>query len=190
MKKFFAVFTVLLCLLTATTALAASRNSPMSQQRDISVSSSRTLEKLYAQKKDARELLSLSYGYATISNSGGKSFTGESNSGHGIAYDYNGKKIFLTIRHGKYQRAEKINYELVFVFYSKKNWENFIANQTKFFTKETSVIMDDGNLSRYGKLLWQTNPKVVADGVYAFKVDKGSYDIFTLLNDMKIYKMK
>ena len=189
MKKFFATLTLLTFLLTATT-FAATRDTPERSQRRIDTASQQVLEKLYAQNPKTRELVKLAPGYAVLSYAAQSSSPVSAVLGEGIACNIGGEKNYIAMRTKPNGKFAQTKCKLVFIFGDNNTLTNFLDGKIKFFTRETEVLLSGGNMTPFGSLLVYTSPKIVASKVYVFKVDGESYDVFELLNNVKISRLQ
>ena len=185
MKKFFAVLTVLMCLLT-TTALAASSDSVAEQRRQVDQLCAKTLEKLYAKYPHAQRVINECYAYATLSNSGVKVLFVGSSHGRGVAINnQTGEKVYLRMQElsaGLGLGAKE--YNLIFLINTPEAWENFISGKTRFGT-EVEAAADDG--LNGGAI---EGAEYVATGIWAFQMTTKGLTLDATLNGTKIYKDK
>ena len=188
MKKFFA--TLLLCLFVTTSAFAAGNFSVNNQMREINAASVQTIKNLYAKYFDARRVIGNCYGYVTLTS------TAERNSssalrgiGVGVAYNNKtGERHFVRMAPKSALARNRLNnYELVFIIYDSKAWENFLAGKTRFIGENTTMNLDDNStfvISNIEGMKW------VAKDVFVFQVGKEISDIGAALQDMKITQIQ
>lgn len=183
MKKFFAALTVLMCLLTATTVLAA---TPAQQRKQIDELCDKTLEKLYAKYPHARRVINNCYAWATLSNSGVKVLFIGSSHGRGLAYNnQTGEKVYLRMKElsaGLGLGAKE--YNLIFLLNTREAWENFIAGKTRFGAS-AAASADDGISG--GTI---EGAEYVAPGVWVFQMTTKGLALEATLKGTKIYKDK
>jgi len=186
MKKFFAVFTVLLCLLTATTALAASKNSVAEQRKQIDQLSVKTLEKLYEKYPHAQRVINECYAWATLSNSGVKVLFIGSSRGRGVAVNnQTGERVYLRMKElsaGLGLGAKE--YNLIFLLNTREAWENFIIGKTRFGASAEASANDGvsgGSIE---------GAEYVAPGVWVFQMTTKGLALEAALKGTKIYKDK
>lgn len=187
MKKIFVLVTVLLCMFTATTAFASSKDSVAEQRRQIDELCDKTLAKLYAEYPHARRIIEEEcYAWATLSNSSVTVLFVGSSHGRGLAYNnQTGEKVYL--------RAEEISaglglgakeYNLIFLINTPEAWDNFIIGKTRFGAT-TEASADDG--VNGGTI---EGADYVATGIWAFQMTTKGFDLEATLNGTKIYKDK
>ena len=182
MKKFFALTALSICLFTAATVSAASKDSVAEQRRQIDQISATTLEKLYAKYPHARRVVGECYAYATLSNSGVKVLFIGSSHGRGLAYNnQTGEKVYLHMKElsaGLGIGAKE--YDLIFLINTRDAWENFIAGKTRFGAS-AEASADDGTIE---------GAQYVAPGVWAFQMTTKGLALDATLNGAKIYRDK
>ena len=185
MKKFFTVATILFCLLTVTTAFAAS-SSVAEQRRQVDELCDRTLQKLYAKYPHAQRVINQCYAYATLSNSGVKVLFVGSSHGRGVAINnYTGEKVYLRMKElsaGLGLGAKE--YNLIFLLNTRDAWENFIAGKTRFGAA-AEASADDGVSG--GTI---EGAEYVAPGVWVFQMTTKGLTLEATLKGTKIYKDK
>ena len=186
MKKIFAMLTVLLCLLTATTALAASKNSVAEQRKQIDQLSAKTLEKLYAEYPHAQRIINECYAWATLANSGVKVLFIGSSHGRGVAVNnQTGERVYLRMKElsaGLGLGAKE--YNLIFLLNTREAWENFIIGKTRFGAS-AGASADDGVSG--GSI---EGAEYVAPGVWVFQMTTKGLTLEATLKGTKIYKDK
>ncbi len=185
MKKFFAALTVLLCLLTATTALAA-KQSAAEQRRQIEALHDKTLAQLYEKYPHAQRVIGECYAYATLSNSGVKVLFVGSSHGRGLAFNnQTGEKVYLRMKElsaGLGLGAKE--YNLIFLLNTREAWENFIAGKTRFGASAEASANDGvsgGSIE---------GAEYVAPGVWVFQMTTKGLTLEATLKGIKIYKDK
>ena len=165
MRKFFTLATLLLCLLTVTTAFAAS-NSVAEQRRQVDELHDRTLEKLYAKYPHAQRVINECYAYATLSNSGVKILFVGSSHGRGLAINnQTGERVYLRMKElsaGLGLGAKE--YNLIFLINTREAWDNFIVGKTRFGAS-AEASADDGVSG--GSI---EGAEYVAPGVWVFQM--------------------
>ena len=186
MKKIFVALTIMLCFFTATTALAASKDSVAEQRRQIDELSAKTLNKLYEKYPHARRVINDCYAWATLSNSGVKVLFIGSAHGRGIAFNnHTGEKYYLRMKElsaGLGIGAKE--YNLIFLINTRDAWENFIAGKTRFGAG-AEASADDGVSG--GTI---EGADYVAPGVWVFQMTTKGLALEASLKDIKIYKDK
>ena len=185
MRKFFTLATLLLCLLTVTTAFAAS-NSVAEQRRQVDELHDRTLEKLYAKYPHAQRVINECYAYATLSNSGVKILFVGSSHGRGLAINnQTGERVYLRMKElsaGLGLGAKE--YNLIFLINTREAWDNFIVGKTRFGAS-AEASADDGVSG--GSI---EGAEYVAPGVWVFQMTTKGLELEATLNGIKIYKDK
>lgn len=184
MKKFFALTALLICLFTAATVSAASKDSIAEQRRQIDQLSAETLALLYAKYPHAQRVIGECYAYATLSNSGVKVLFIGSSHGRGLAYNnQTGEKVYLHMKElsaGLGLGAKE--YKLIFLINTRDAWENFIAGKTRFGASAEASADD----SVHGGTI--EGAEYVAPGVWAFQMTTKGLALEATLNGTKIYK--
>ena len=185
MKKIFAALTVLLCLLTATTALAA-KQSVAEQRRQIEALHDKTLAQLCEKYPHARRVIGDCYAYATLSNSGVKVLFVGSSHGRGLAFNNRtGERVYLRMKElsaGLGLGAKE--YNLIFLLNTREAWENFIAGKTRFGASAEASANDGvsgGSIE---------GAEYVAPGVWVFQMTTKGLTLEATLKGIKIYKDK
>lgn len=185
MKKFFAALTVLMCLLTASTAIAA-KDSAAEQRWQIDQLSAKTLDKLYAKYPHARRVIENCYAWATLSNSGVKVLFIGSSHGRGVAVNnQTGERVYLRMKElsaGLGLGAKE--YNLIFLLNTPDAWENFIVGKTRFGAS-AEASADDGYSG--GTI---EGAEYVAPGVWVFQMTTKGLALEATLKGTKIYKDK
>ena len=185
MRKFFTLATLLLCLLTVTTAFAAS-NSVAEQRRQVDELHDRTLEKLYAKYPHAQRVINECYAYATLSNSGVKILFVGSSHGRGLAINnQTGERVYLRMKElsaGLGLGAKE--YNLIFLINTREAWDNFIVGKTRFGAS-AEASADDGVSG--GSI---EGAEYVAPGVWVFQMTTKGLALEATLKGTKIYKDK
>ena len=182
MKKFIAALTVLVCLLTASTA----KDSAAEQRWQIDQLSAKTLDKLYAKYPHARRVIENCYAWATLSNSGVKVLFIGSSHGRGVAVNnQTGERVYLRIKElsaGLGLGAKE--YNLIFLLNTPDAWENFIVGKTRFGAS-AEASADDGYSG--GTI---EGAEYVAPGVWVFQMTTKGLALEATLKGTKIYKDK
>ena len=185
MKKFIAALTVLVCLLTASTAFAA-KDSAAEQRWQIDQLSAKTLDKLYAKYPHARRVIENCYAWATLSNSGVKVLFIGSSHGRGVAVNnQTGERVYLRMKElsaGLGLGAKE--YNLIFLLNTPDAWENFIVGKTRFGAS-AEASADDGYSG--GTI---EGAEYVAPGVWVFQTTTKGLALEATLKGTKIYKDK
>ncbi|MBR0289873.1 MAG: hypothetical protein IJQ82_12930 [Selenomonadaceae bacterium] len=186
MKRIFVLATLLLCMLTATTTFAASKDSVVEQRRQVDQLSAKVLEKLYETYPHAQRVIEECYAYATLSNSDVEVLFVGSSHGRGLAYNnQTGEKVYL--------RMEELSaglgigakeYNLIFLINTRDAWENFIAGKTRFGAS-AEASADDG--INGGSI---EGAEYVAPGVWVFQMTTKGLELEATLKGTKIYKDK
>ena len=183
MKRFFAVLTVLLCMVTTSTVLAA---SVAEQRTQIDELHDKTLQKLYAKYPHAQRVINECYAYATLSNSGVKVLFVGSSHGRGEAINnQTGEKVYLHMEElsaGLGIGAEE--YNLIFLINTREAWDNFISGETRFGASAEASLDDGVN----GGTI--EGAEYVAPGVWAFQMTTKGLALEATLNGIKIYADK
>ena len=184
MKKFFAL-TVLLCLLTATTAFAAS-GSVAEQRRQVDELSAKTLSKLYAKYPHAQRVIGECYAYATLSNTGIKFGLFGDAHGRGVAINnQTGERVYLRMKElsAGFGIGAK-EYDLIFLLNTREAWDNFIIGKIRFGAS-AEASADDGVSG--GTI---EGAEYVAPGVWVFQMTTKGLALEATLKGTKIYKDK
>lgn len=185
MKKFLVTLTVLMCLLTATTAFAA-KDSAAEQRWQIDQLSAKTLDKLYAKYPHARRVIDNCYAWATLSNSGVEVLFIGSSHGRGVAVNNRtGERVYLRMKElsaGLGIGAKE--YNLIFLINTPEAWENFIVGKTRFGAS-AEASADDGYSG--GTI---EGAEYVAPGVWVFQMTTKGLALEATLKGTKIYKDK
>lgn len=186
MKKFFTALTVLLSMLTVTTAFAA-KQSADEQRRQVDELSAKTLEKLYAKYPHAQRVIEEEcYAYATLSNSGVKVLFVGSSHGRGIAYNnQTGEKVYLRMKElsaGLGLGAKE--YNLIFLINTRDAWDNFIAGKTRFGGAAEASANDGVKGGSF------EGAEYVAPGVWVYQMTTKGLALEATLKGTKIYKDK
>ena len=185
MKKFIAALTVLMCLLTASTAFAA-KDSAAEQRWQIDQLSAKTLDKLYAKYPHARRVIENCYAWATLSNSGVKVLFIGSSHGRGVAVNnQTGERVYLRMKElsaGLGLGAKE--YNLIFLLNTPDAWENFIVGKTRFGAS-AEASADDGYSG--GTI---EGAEYVAPSVWVFQMTTKGLALEATLKGTKIYKDK
>ena len=186
MRKFLTLATILFCLLTVTTAFAASKDSVAEQRRQVDALCDKTLAKLYAKYPHAPRVINECYAWATLSNSGVKVLFVGSSHGRGIAYNnQTGEKYYMRMKEisaGLGLGAKE--YNLIFLLNTRDAWENFIAGKTRFGAS-AEASADDG--INGGTI---EGAEYVAPGVWVFQMTTKGLALEATLKGTKIYKDK
>lgn len=182
MKKFFAILTILLCMLT-TSAFAASADE---ERRQVDELSNKTLTKLYERYPGARYVIQNCYAWATLSNSGVKVLFIGSAHGRGVAVNNElGERVYLRMKElsaGLGIGAKE--YDLVFLINTREAWENFIAGKTRF-AASAEAAADDGYTG--GEIEGAT---YVAPAVWVYQMTTKGLALEATLKGTKIYRDK
>ena len=182
-KKFLTALTVLLCLLTASTALAA---SVAEQRAQINELHDKTLAKLYEKYPHARRVINQCYAYATLSNSGVKVLFVGSSHGRGVAINrQTGERVYLRMKElsaGLGLGAKE--YDLIFLLNTRDAWDNFIIGKTRFGAS-AEASADDGVSG--GTI---EGAEYVAPGVWVFQMTTKGLALEATLKGTKIYADK
>ena len=178
MKKFFAMLTVLLCMVTASTVFAA---SVAEQRAQINELHEKTLQRLYAKYPHAQRVINECYAYATLSNSGVKVlFVGEAH-GRGIAINnQTGERVYLHMEElsaGLGLGAKE--YDLIFLINTRDAWDKFISGDIKFGAS-AEASADDGMTG--GTI---EGADYVAPGVWAFQMTTKGLALEATLDGIK-----
>ena len=187
MKKFLTLATVLLCMLTMTTAFASRKESSVAEQRSqVDQLSAKTLEKLYDKYPDAERILKECYAYATLSNSGvAVVFVGSSH-GRGVAFNNDtGEKVYLRMKGvsaGLGLGAKE--YNLIFLINTKEAWDNFIIGKTRFGAAAEASASDGVSGGSF------EGAEYVAPGVWVYQMTTKGLTLEATLKGIKIYKDK
>ena len=183
MKNFFAALTVLLCLVTASTAFAA---SAAEQRAQINELHDKTLAKLYEKYPHARRVINQCYAYATLSNSGVKVLFVGSSHGRGVAINrQTGERVYLRMKElsaGLGLGAKE--YDLIFLLNTRDAWDNFIIGKTRFGAS-AEASADDGVSG--GTI---EGAEYVAPGVWVFQMTTKGLALDATLKGTKIYADK
>ena len=167
MKRIFVLATLLLCMLTATTTFAASKDSVVEQRRQVDQLSAKVLEKLYETYPHAQRVIEECYAYATLSNSDVEVLFVGSSHGRGLAYNnQTGEKVYMRMEElsaGLGLGAKE--YNLIFLINTRDAWENFIAGTIE-------------------------GAEYVAPGVWVFQMTTKGLEVEATLKGTKIYKDK
>ena len=183
MKKFFAMLTVLLCMVTASTVFAA---SVAEQRAQIDELHEKTLQKLYAKYPHAQRVINECYAYATLSNTGIKiGLFGEAHGRGEAINNQTGEKVYLHMEElsaGLGLGAKE--YDLIFLINTREAWDKFINGETRFGASAEASV-DDGVSG--GTL---EGAEYVAPGVWAFQMTTKGLALEATLDGIKIYADK
>lgn len=183
MKKFFAVLTVLLCMVTASTVFAASAAQERAQIDELH---DKTLRILYEKYPHAQRVINNCYAYATLSNSGVKVLFVGSSHGRGEAINnQTGEKVYLRMEElsaGLGIGAEE--YNLIFLINTRDAWDNFIIGKTRFGAS-AEASLDDGVSG--GTI---EGADYIAPGVWVFQMTTKGLALKATLDGIKIYADK
>lgn len=183
MKKIFVALTVLLCMLTASTVLAA---SAAEQRAQINELHDKTLKKLYAKYPHAERVINECYAYATLSSTSIK--FGIFGDAHGRGFAINnqtGERVYLKMKElsaGLGLGAKE--YDLIFLLNTREAWDNFIAGKT-CFGASAEASADDG--VNGGTI---EGADYVAPGVWVFQMTTKGLTLEATLKGTKIFKDK
>jgi len=183
MKKLLTALTVLLCLLTASTVLAA---TPSEQRAQINALHDRTLKNLYVRYPHAQRVINNCYAYATLSNTGIKLGLFGDAHGRGIAINnYTGERVYLRMNEqsvGLGLGAKE--YDLVFLINTRDAWDNFIAGKIRFGASADASATDGVSGGAID------GAQYAAPGVWVFQMTTKGVAVEATLKGTKIYADK
>ena len=168
MKKFFALLSLTLICLLATSAITFAKMSPDETRAKLDQMSVEVLDKMYAKYPAAKSAVDESYAYCTISASSVKwGFFGDDH-GRGLAYNKEtGKKIYMKMKEASLGlNFGAKEYDLLFVIQNKAAWERFISGNIKFGTEVSAQASDGVNGDTFA------DATIVANGVWVYQLDK------------------
>ena len=183
MKKIFVALTMLLCMLTASTVLAA---SAAEQRAQINELHDKTLAKLYAKYPHAERVIGECYAYATLSNTGIKFGLFGDAHGRGVAINnQTGERVYLRMKElsAGFGIGAK-EYDLIFLLNTREAWDNFIIGKIRFGAS-AEASADDGVSG--GTI---EGAEYVAPGVWVFQMTTKGLALDATLKGTKIYADK
>lgn len=186
MKKFFTLITVLMCLVTATTAFAA-KGTVAEQRNQIDELSKKALTQLYEKYPHARRIIeNETYAWATLSNTSIKTLIFGSSHGRGVAVNnQTGERVYLRMKEisaGLGIGAKE--YNLIFLISTKDAWDNFIIGKTRFAASAEASASDGFSGGTV------EGADYVAPGVWVYQMTTKGLALEAMLEGMKIYKDK
>ena len=183
MKKFLAALTVLLCLVTASTVLAA---TAAEQRMQINQLHDKTLANLYATYPHAKRVINECYAYATLSNTGIKLGLFGDAHGRGVAINnQTGERVYLRMNElsaGLGLGAKE--YDLIFLLNTRDAWDNFIAGKIRFGAEAEAAATDGVSGGAID------GAEYVAPGVWVFQMTTKGVAVEATLKGTKIYADK
>jgi len=183
MKKIFVALTVLLCLLTATTALAKSADE---QRAEINALHDKTLKNLYEKFPHASRVINECYAYATLSNTGIKLGIFGDAHGRGVAINnITGERVYLKMA----EQAVGIGlgvkeYDLIFLINTPDAWANFLSGKIQF-SAEADVAANDSTTG-----IAIEGAAYVAPGVWVCQMTTKGIALEATVKGIKIYRDK
>ena len=183
MKKIFVALTVLLCLLTATTALAKSADE---QRAEINALHDRALKNLYEKFPNANRVINNCYAYATLSNTGIKLGIFGDAHGRGVAINRTtGERVYLKMAEQSVGIGLGVKeYDLIFLINTPEAWNDFLAGKIKF-AANADAAASDGAIG--GAI---EGAAYVAPGVWVYQMTTKGITLEATLKGMKIYRDK
>ena len=183
MKKFFVALTVLLCLLTATTAFAKSTDE---QRAEINALHDRTLKNLYEKFPHANRVINDCYAYATLSNTGMKLGIFGDAHGRGVAINRTtGERVYMKMSEQSVGIGLGVKeYDLIFLINTREAWDNFLSGKIQF-AAEADAAASDGAAG--GAIEGAT---YVAPGVWVYQMTTKGLVFEATLKGMKVYRDK
>ena len=184
MKKLLTALTVvLLCLVTASTVLAA---TAAEQRTQINNLHDKTLAKLYEKYPHAQRVINECYAYATLSNTGIKLGLFGDAHGRGVAINnQTGERVYLRMQElsaGLGLGAKE--YDLIFLINTREAWDNLVAGKIRFGAS-AEASADDGVSG--GTI---EGAEYVAPGIWAFQMTTKGLALEASLKGTKIYADK
>ena len=183
MKKFFAALTVLLCLLTASTVLAATAAEKRAQINQLH---DKALKNLYAKYPHAQRVINNCYAYATLSNTGIKLGIFGDAHGRGVAINnQTGERVYLKMAEQSVGIGIGVKeYDLVFLINTREAWDNFIAGKIRFGASADASATDGVSGGAID------GAEYAAPGVWVFQMTTKGVAVEATLKGTKIYKDK
>ena len=184
MKKFFAALTVLLCLLTVSTALAA--KSADEQRTEINALHDKALKNLYAKFPKAERVINDCYAYATLSNTGIKLGIFGDADGRGMAINKNtGERVYLKMAEQSAGVGLGVKeYDLIFLISTREAWDNFLAGKIRFAAGADAAASDGVKGASFEGATY------AAPGVWVYQVTTKGVAVEATLKGMKIWRDK
>ena len=160
------------------------RRSSEKQRQVILESSSKVLEKLYAEKPEARKSVEEAYGYATFSSFGVKIFLAGSGSGRGVAVNNKtGEKTFMNMAEVQAGLGLGVkSFMMVWVFTNEKTFHTFI-NSGWEIGGQASAAAKAGDTG--GALEGAVQ---VADGIWVYQMTGSGLAVELTAKGTKYYK--
>ena len=183
MRKIFVALTVLLCLVTASTALAKSADE---QRTEINALHDKALKNLYAKFPNANRVISKCYAYATLSNTGIKLGIFGDAHGRGVAINNDtGERVYLKMAEQSSGIGLGVKeYDLIFVINSREAWDGFLAGKIRFAANADAAATD----GETGKSI--EGAAYVAPGVWVYQLSTKGVAAEMTLKGMKIWRDK
>ena len=183
MKKFFVALTVLLCLLTATTALAKSADE---QRAEINALHDKTLKNLYGKFPKAERVINDCYAYATLSNTGMKLGIFGDAHGRGIAINRTtGERVYLKMAEQSVGVGLGVKeYDLIFLINTPEAWNNFLSGKIQFAANADAAASDGVTGGSIEGAIY------AAPGIWVYQMTTKGLALDATLKGMKIYRDK
>ena len=183
MKKFFAALTVLLCLLTATTALAKSADQ---QRAEINALHDKALRNLYGKYPSAQSVINQCYAYATLSNTGMKLGIFGDAHGRGVAINRStGERVYLKMAEQSAGIGFGVKeYDLIFLINTREAWDNFLSGKIRFGANANAAANDGVTGDSVEGATY------AAPGIWVFQITTKGLAVEATLKGTKIYTDK
>ncbi|MBR1805417.1 MAG: hypothetical protein IJ774_03415 [Selenomonadaceae bacterium] len=184
MRKIFVALTVLLCLLTASTVLAA--KSADEQRAEIKVLHDKALKNLYEKFPNANRVIQKCYAYATLSNTGIKLGIFGDAHGRGVAVNNTtGERVYLKMAEQSAGIGLGVKeYDLIFLIGTREAWDNFLAGKIRFAANADAAATDGAT---GGSIEGAT---YVAPGVWVYQMTTKGLAVEATLKGMKVWRDK
>lgn len=186
------VSALVLCL-TMSAALAADANKAAKEQAkiekekaEINQLSTKALSNLYEKIPLAERVITKSYAYATLSNTGMKlGIIGDAH-GRGLAVNNaTGEKIYMRMNEMGIGLGLGVKeYDLIFVISTEEAWKSFISGDIKFASSAEASAKDGVNGDGI------EGASVAAKGIWVYQMTKKGLTLDASIKGTKIYPYK
>ena len=186
------VSALILCL-TMSAAFAADASKAAKEQAkiekektEINQLSTKALSNLYAKIPAAERVITKSYAYATLSNTGMKLGIFGDAHGRGLAVNNaTGEKIYMRMNEMGIGLGLGVKeYDLIFVISTEEAWKSFISGDIKFAASAEASAKDEKNGGGI------EGASVAAKGIWVYQMTKKGLAVDASIKGTKIYPYK
>ena len=175
---------VLMVLLTATTAFAATKEEKIQKERTrIEELPEKALSNLYAKVPSSERVIENCYAYATLSNTGTKFGLFGDAHGRGLAVNNEtGERLYIRMQEmGLGLGLGVKEYDLIFVIGTEEAWNSFISGDVKFASSAEAAANDGVT----GDSI--EGASIAAKGIWVYQMTKKGLALDASIKGTKIY---